>query len=101
MPGQLSSFLAAAAFFALLAFMRMKVFQFHAAAQGRRFSASSSLRVVLHVLGSLLVPGLGQAMRGRITAAFARLGIFVFALASMCEAALCLNLASAMEHAFK
>lgn len=91
--------LIAAAFFGLLACMRVKVLQFRATTHGRRFCAGGSLRMMMHVLGSLLVPGLGQAMRGRMTAAFAHLGVFVLALASVGEAALFFNLASAMEHA--
>lgn len=100
MPEQITSLVIAAACFGLLAFMRVKVFQLRAAAHGRRFCVGGSLRLMMHVLGSLLVPGLGQAMRGRMTAAFVHLGIFVFALASVGEAALFLNLVSAMEHAF-
>ena len=97
---QLPSFLIAAAVFGLLVFMRTKVFQFRSAAAGGHFQFGSSLRMMLRVLGSLLVPGLGQAMSGRMTAAFWHFGVFIAALCCFGEAAFLINLISAMEHAF-
>lgn len=100
MSDPISSFLIATAIFGLLGFMRVKVFQMLAEAHGRHFCFGPGFRVMLNVLGSAVIPGLGQATRGRMIAAFLHLGIFLLAFHSMGEAALFFNLASAMEHAF-
>lgn len=90
----------AAAVLGLLVVIRVKVFQFRSAASGGHFSFGASLRQMLRVLSSLLVPGLGQAMRGSMTVAFWHLGVFIVALCCVGEAAFLISLISAMEHAF-
>jgi hypothetical protein len=100
MPEQLSSFLVAVVFFGLLVVIRVQVFQLRAATQKRQFCPGSSMHLLLHVFASLAVPGLGQAMRGRTSAAFAHLGIFAIALAFVGVTAFFFNLVSAMEHVF-
>lgn len=86
--------------FTLLLLLRVKVLKLRAAVSGRSFHFGGSMRMLLRVLGSLVIPGLGQAMRGRMTASFIHLGIFILALACVGEAAFLFNLFSAMEHAF-
>lgn len=97
---ELPSILPAALAFIVLVLLRLKVMEFRAHLCGRRYKFWRSLRMLFHVLSSLAVPGLGQAMRGRTWAAFAHLGLFAVAFASMGEAALLLNIGSAMEHVF-
>jgi hypothetical protein len=97
---ELRSILVALLAFTLLVLLRVKALEFRAAVSGRSFHFGGSLRMLLRVLGSLAIPGLGQAMRGRTTASFIHLGIFTLALACVGEAAFLLNLFSAMEHAF-
>lgn len=97
---ELPSILAALLIFTLLVLLRVKVLEFRAAVSGRSFQFGGSLRMLLRVLGSLAIPGLGQAMRGRMTASFIHLGIFTLALVCFGEAAFLINLVSAMEHAF-
>lgn len=97
---ELPSILIAAIVFGLLVAIRVEVFQFRSAASGDQFSFGASLRQMLRVLSSLLVPGLGQAMRGSMTAAFWHLGAFIVALCCFGEAAFLINFISAMEHAF-
>ncbi|WP_395752953.1 hypothetical protein [Prosthecobacter sp.] len=94
------SILPAALAFSALVLLRVKVMGFRTNARGRQFHIVRSLRMLLHVLSSLAVPGLGQAMRGRTEIAFVHLGIFVLAFTCMGEAALIFNIGSAMEHAF-
>lgn len=97
---QLPSLLIAAVVFGLLVFMRTQVFQIRSAAVGGRFLFGSSLRMMLRVLSSLLLPGLGQATSGRMTVAFWHLGVFIVALYCFGETAFLINIISAMEHAF-
>ena len=96
----LPSILPAALAFSVLVLLRVKVMGFRANVCGRRFYFGRSLRMLCHVLSSLAVPGLGQAMRGRTGVALAHLGIFALAFTCVGEAALILNIGSAMEHAF-
>ncbi len=96
----LPSILPAALAFSVLVLLRVKTMEFRANVCGRRFHFGRSLHMLLHVLSSLAVPGLGQAMRGRTKIAFAHLGIFALAFTYMGEAALIFNIGSAMEHAF-
>lgn len=97
---ELPSILIAAAAIGLLVVIRVKVFQYRSAESGGCFNFRASLWEMLRVLSSLLVPGLGQAMRGSMTAAFWHLGVFTVALCCFGEAAFLFNLISAMEHAF-
>jgi hypothetical protein len=97
---ELPSILISAAVFGLLVLIRVKVMKFRAACAGGQFSFGASLRMLLRVLSSLLVPGLGQAMRGRMTTAFWHLGVFVMAICFVGEAAFLINLISAIEHTF-
>lgn len=97
---ELPSILIAAAVFGILVVIRVKVFQFRSTASGAHFCLGFSLRQMLRVLSSLLMPGLGQAMRGSMTVAFWHLGVFIIALCCFGEAAFLINLISAMEHAF-
>lgn len=92
------SILIAAAFLGLLMVIRVKVFQFRAAASRGKFFFSTSLLQMLRVLSSLIVPGLGQAMRGSTSAAFWHLGVFIAAFYCIGEAAFFINLISALEH---
>jgi hypothetical protein len=81
--------------------LRVKVMEYRVAVSGSQaFSFGRSLRMLLRVLGSLVVPGLGQAMSGRMKTAFIHLGIFTLALVCVGEAAFLFNIVSAMEHAF-
>lgn len=97
---ELPSILVALLVSTLLVLLRVKVMTFRSAVAGRSFNFGASLRMLLRVLGSLVIPGLGQAIRGRITASFIHLGIFTLALACVGEAAFLFNIFSAMEHAF-
>jgi hypothetical protein len=97
---ELLSILIAAAVFGLLRVIRVKVFQFRSADLGGHFSLRASLRQMLRVLSSLLVPGLGQSMRGSMTVAFWHLGVLIVAFIFVGEVAFFLNLAYAMESAF-
>lgn len=90
--------LAGLAGFSLLIFLRVKVFQMRAGVQGKTFCFSQSLHLTLRVLASLLIPGLGQAMGGRMAASALHLGMFLVALCLVGEVAFLLNLVSAMEH---
>jgi hypothetical protein len=95
---ELPSILAALAVFGLLVLIRVKVMEFRVRATGGHFSFGRSLHMLLRVLSSLAVPGLGQAMRGSVFTGFAHLTIFVVALCCVGSAAFLINLASAMEH---
>lgn len=95
---ELPSILATLAVFGLLIFIRVKVMQFRCGVAGRTFSFVNSLHLMLRVLSSLLVPGFGQAMCGRIGVGLMHLGIFVVAFCCLGEVAFLINLVSAMEH---
>lgn len=97
---ELPSILVALLVCTLLVLLRVKVMEYRAAVSGRSFHFGGSLRMLLRVLGSLVVPGLGQAMSGRMKTAFIHLGIFTLALVCVGEAAFLFNIVSAMEHAF-
>lgn len=97
---ELPSILPAALALSVLVLLRVKTMEFRAKACGRRFHFGRSIRMLLHVLSSLAVPGLGQAMRGSTGVAFAHLAIFTLAFTCIGEAALLFNIGSAMEHAF-
>ena len=97
MPKQLTTCLVAAAFFGLLALVRIKVLQLRATDRGHRFRVGGP-SFMLYVLASVLLPRLVPAMRGRMTVAFALLSIIALVLASVGDSALFLNLASAAEH---
>lgn len=97
---ELPSILVALLVFALLVLLRVKVMEYRAALSGRSFHFGGSLHMLLRVLGSLVVPGLGQAISGRMKTAFIHLGIFTVALVCFGGAAFMFNLVSAMEHAF-
>ncbi len=95
---ELPSILAALAVFGLLIFIRVKVMQFRCGAAGGTFQFGNSLHLMLRVLSSLVVPGFGQAMRGRIGVGLMHLGVFVAAYCWLGEVAFLINIVSAMEH---
>ncbi len=97
---ELPSILAALAIFGLLIFIRVKVMQFRCGATGRAFHFGNSLQLMLRVLSSLAVPGLGQAMFGRIGLGLLHLSVFAVAFCYLGDLAFLINLASAMEHVF-
>lgn len=97
---EIPSILGALAVLGLLVLIRVKVMEFRVGAVGGQFSFGRSLHMLLRVLGSLVVPGLGQAMRGSVITGFAHLAIFVVAFCCVGEVAFLINLASAMEHPF-
>jgi hypothetical protein len=97
---ELPSILAALALFGLLIFIRVKVMQFRCGVAGRTFQFGRSLHLMLRVLSSLVVPGLGQAMFGRIRVGLMHLGVFVATFCFLGEVAFLINLVSAMEHVF-
>jgi hypothetical protein len=97
---ELPSILGALAVFSLFVLIRVKVMEFRVGAAGGQFSFGRSLHMLLRVLGSLVVPGLGQAMRGSVITGFAHLAIFVVAFCCVGEVAFLINLVSAMEHVF-
>ena len=92
--------LAALAVLGLLIFIRVKVMQFRCGAAGGTFHFGSSLQLMLRVLGSLFMPGLGPAMRGRVGIGLVQLGAFVMAFYCLGDVAFLINLVSAMEHVF-
>ncbi|MFZ4767746.1 MAG: hypothetical protein ACOYMN_22595 [Roseimicrobium sp.] len=95
---ELPSILAALAVLGLLIFIRVKVMQFRFGLAGGKFRFGNSLHLMLRVLSSLVVPGFGQAMRGRIGVGLMHLGVFVAAFCFLGEVAFLINLVSAMEH---
>jgi hypothetical protein len=97
---ELPSILAALAVLGLLIFIRVKVMQFRCGAAGGTFHFGSSLQLMLRVLSSLVVPGLGQGMRGRVGVGLLHLGVFVVAFCCLGEVAFLINLVSATEHVF-
>lgn len=97
---ELPSILAALALFGLLIFIRVKVTQFRSGATGGTVHFGSSLHLMLRVLGSLVVPGFGQAMRGCIGLGLLHLGVFVVTFCYLGDVAFLINLVSAMEHVF-
>jgi len=97
---ELPSILAALAVFGLLIFIRVKVMQFRCGAAGGAFHFGSSLQLMLRVVSSLVVPGLGQAMFGRIGVGMMHLAVFVAVFCCLGEVAFLINLVSAMEHVF-
>lgn len=97
---ELPSILGALALFGILVMIRVKVMEFRIGAVGGQFNFGRSLHMLLRVLSSLAVPGLGQAMRGSVVTGFAHLAVFVVALCCVGEVAFLINLISAMEHVF-
>jgi hypothetical protein len=97
---QLPSILAALAVFGLLTFLRVKVMQFRCGVSGGTFHFGNSLRLMLRILGSLVMPGLGQIVRGRVTIGLLHLGVFVTAFCCVGEVAFMINFVSAIEHVF-
>ncbi len=85
---------------ALLVSLRVKVMEYRADVSGRSFHFGDSLRMLLRVLGSLVVPGLGLAIRRRVKTGLIHLGIFTVALVCPGEADFLFNLVSVMRHAF-
>ena len=97
---ELPSILAALAIFGLLIFIRVKVMQFRSGAAGGTVHFRNSILLMLRVLGSLVAPGFGQAMRGCIGIGLLHLGVFVVAFCYLGDFAFLINLVSAMEHVF-
>ena len=97
---ELPSILAALAVFGLLIFIRVKVIQFRSGTAGGTFHFGGSIHLMLRVLSSLVLPGLGQVMRGRIGVGILHLGVFVAAFCCLGSVAFLINLVSAMEHVF-
>lgn len=94
---ELPSILAAQAIFGLLNFISVKVMQFRCGATGRASNFGNSLQLVL---SSLAVPGLRQAMFGRIGVGLLHLSVSTVAFCYLDEVAFLINLVSAMEHVF-
>jgi hypothetical protein len=97
---ELPPILAALAVFGLLIFIRVKVMQYRCGATGGSFHFRSSLQLMLRVVSSLVVPGLGQTMFGRIGVGMMHLAVFVAAFCELGEVAFLINLFSAMEYVF-
>ena len=94
----LPSILAALAVLGFLILIRVKVMQFRCGVTGRVFHFGKSLRLTLRVLSSLAIPGIGQAMFGRIRVGLIHLSIFTAAFCCLGEVAFLINFASALEH---
>jgi hypothetical protein len=86
--------------FAFLVLLRLKVMEYRADVSVSSFHFGGILRMLLRVIGSLVVPGHGQAIRGRVKTAFIHFGIFTEALIYLGEAAFLFNLVFVMERAF-
>lgn len=71
-----TSFIVASILIFSLVILRVFVFRWCAQARGHSFLVSDSLRKLLQALGSLAIPGLGQAAQGRFEAATCHLLFF-------------------------
>jgi hypothetical protein len=91
------SLLVAIACMTALVTLRVFIFRWVAQSQKRSFHAIRSLRKLLQVFGSFLIPGLGQATQGRFEVATLHITLFGVLWFSTGWFAVPLQIASALE----